>query len=155
MDDSGRDPLYILNYLRSFRVENEWLEFKEARFSYDFEKVGVYISALSNGAFMSGKEAGFLLFGIKDLSRKIVGTSFLLGKGEEESLKSFISTNTNLVFPEIYVLYLSKRVVMVKIKCADGKSPTSWHSCYYFRKGESVCKGSVDEVLGLFNCQNN
>ena len=38
----------LLDSLRSLPSETEWLEFKEARANFDFNKLGKYFSALSN-----------------------------------------------------------------------------------------------------------
>ncbi|RYZ95967.1 MAG: hypothetical protein EOO68_17660, partial [Moraxellaceae bacterium] len=46
--------------------ENEIVEFKEAKNSYDFLKLGKYFSALSNEANLCDKPFGWLVFGIKD-----------------------------------------------------------------------------------------
>ena len=38
----------LLESLRSLPSETEWLEFKEAKANFDFNKLGKYFSALSN-----------------------------------------------------------------------------------------------------------
>ena len=55
------------------RDEEEWFEFKENWFNK--EEIGFYISALSNAAAIFGKEYGFLVWGINDKSKNIVGTN--------------------------------------------------------------------------------
>ena len=42
------NPKQILNTLLSLSSENEVAEFKEAKNTYDFTKLGKYFSALSN-----------------------------------------------------------------------------------------------------------
>ncbi|WP_250163295.1 ATP-binding protein [Psychrobacter sp. WY6] len=54
--------------------EQEWLEFKHNFHSP--EEVGKRISALANGACLSGKKFGYLVFGVEDGTHNIVGTSF-------------------------------------------------------------------------------
>ena len=54
--------------------ESEILEFKEAKNSYDIDKLGKYFSALSNEANLVGKDKAYLLFGVKD-DKTIVGTN--------------------------------------------------------------------------------
>lgn len=60
----------------SAKGECEWLEFKEVRQSYDFGKLGKYFSALANEANLKGKDCGWLIFGVRDKDRKIVGTQY-------------------------------------------------------------------------------
>lgn len=45
----------ILQDLRNLPAENEIVEFKEAKNTYDFNKLGKYFSALSNEANLKGK----------------------------------------------------------------------------------------------------
>lgn len=44
----------MLNQLLSLRSENEIVEFKEAKTTYDFYKIGKYFSALCNEANLNG-----------------------------------------------------------------------------------------------------
>ena len=53
-----------LNRLRSLEAETEIVEFKEAKDSYDFRKLGKYFSALSNEANLKGQPYAWLVFGI-------------------------------------------------------------------------------------------
>ena len=55
--------------------ENEVIEFKEAKTSYDFRKIGKYFSALSNEANLKEKDVAWLVFGVVDKSREIVGSA--------------------------------------------------------------------------------
>ncbi|WP_428065412.1 ATP-binding protein [Candidatus Proelusimicrobium volucris] len=55
--------------------ECEWLEFKEN--NDNPEEIGEYISALSNSACLHDKENAFLVYGIQDKTKQIIGTSFL------------------------------------------------------------------------------
>ena len=55
-----------LNELRSLSAENEVVEFKEAKNSYDFSKLGKYFSALCNEANLKNAYCAWLVFGIKD-----------------------------------------------------------------------------------------
>ncbi|MDR3350389.1 MAG: putative DNA binding domain-containing protein [Prevotellaceae bacterium] len=56
--------------------ENEIVEFKEAKDNFDFTKLGTYFSALSNEANLSRKSTAWLIFGIENKERHIVGTNF-------------------------------------------------------------------------------
>ncbi|MEA3452682.1 MAG: ATP-binding protein [Bacteroidota bacterium] len=64
----------ITKQLISLTTENEWLEFKQN--NYAPEEIGKRISALSNGACLTGQRFGYLIFGIEDDNHNIVGTKF-------------------------------------------------------------------------------
>lgn len=49
------------------------MEFKENNFK--LEEVGEYISALSNSAALNGQNKGYILWGVRDKTHDIVGTS--------------------------------------------------------------------------------
>lgn len=67
--------------------ENEVVEFKEAKNSFDVNELGKYFSALSNEANLRGTDFAWLVFGVADKTREIVGTSF---KNSEQSLQECI-----------------------------------------------------------------
>lgn len=54
----------ILRNLRNLTAENEIVEFKEAKNGYDFNKLGKYLSALSNEANLKGKPYAWLVFDV-------------------------------------------------------------------------------------------
>ena len=54
--------------------ESEILDFKENLDSA--KQIGEYVSALGNSAIIIGKPAAYLVWGIEDLSKKVVGTKF-------------------------------------------------------------------------------
>ncbi len=54
--------------------ELSWLEFKEGDVT-DNQRLGRYISALSNAANLAHRPYGYLIFGVKDSSLEVVGTN--------------------------------------------------------------------------------
>lgn len=64
----------LLAELTALPAETEWVEFKCNNSKP--ELIGEYISALSNAALLSGKESGYLVWGVEDGTHRIVGTSF-------------------------------------------------------------------------------
>ncbi len=52
-----------LQELMYLPAETEWIEFKEAKNSFDFNDLGKYFSALSNEANLKGQLAGWLIEG--------------------------------------------------------------------------------------------
>ena len=67
--------------------ESEWVEFKCNK--DDSEQIGEYISALSNSAALHRQPRGYLVWGIDDATRQVVGTKFSPKKkkvgGEEKN----------------------------------------------------------------------
>ena len=128
--------------------ETEWLEFKEAKNQYDFDKLGKYFSALSNEANLKKQACGWLIFGVKD-DRSVCGSQFRENPAHLDSLKQEIANHTtgNLTFDEIYVLkHPGGRVVMFKIPPALQGIPTAWKGHWYGRNGESLGGLSLREI---------
>lgn len=139
----------ILAKLRAMPVETEWLEFKEAKTNYDLTKLGQYFSAISNESNLKGKPYGWLIFGVDDRHRKIVGTGYRMGKAALESLKLEVAGKTinRITFIEIHELNLPEgRVIMFQIPAAPLGIPTSWDGHYYGRDGESIGPLSIYEI---------
>lgn len=71
------------------RWEYEVVEFKEAKSSYDTDKIGRYFSAISNEANLRQQQYGWLVFGVseEDKVKHIVGTAYK--KGDRSLLEKF------------------------------------------------------------------
>jgi ATP-dependent DNA helicase RecG len=139
----------LLSRLRAMPKETEWVEFKEAKRNYDFDDLGRYFSALSNEANLKGKDTAWLIFGIEDKNRKVVGTAYRCGADDLDKLKNEIANHTTarITFAEIYELSLPEgRVVMFKIPPAPKGIPTAWKGHYYGREGQSLGALSLQEI---------
>jgi len=55
--------------------EHEVVEFKQASNDYKQHEIGQYFSAISNEANLKGLQYGWLVFGIDNKTRSIVGTN--------------------------------------------------------------------------------
>lgn len=80
------DMLYKLTSLLNRPVENEIVEFKEAKQDHSFDRLGKYFSALSNEANLKGVQSGWLVFGVRD-DNAVVGTAYRPQPKALESLK--------------------------------------------------------------------
>ncbi|MCK9374450.1 MAG: ATP-binding protein [Sulfuricurvum sp.] len=69
------------------------MEFKEAKNGYDFDSLGEYFSALSNEANLKGHDEAWLIFGVKDKDKSIVGTQFRHDQAKLHSLKAEIANH--------------------------------------------------------------
>ena len=58
--------------------ENEVIEFKQAGKDYSTDDIGKYFSALANEANLRGEEAAWLVFGVHNKTRQVVGTDYRL-----------------------------------------------------------------------------
>ena len=145
-----RDELIqTLNALRGLPAETEVFEFKEAKSGYDFRKLGKYFSALSNEANLKGAPHAWLIFGIKDRGRTIVGSRFRSERKDLDSLKGEIAGKiTNRVtFIEIYELLLADgRVLMFQIPAAPKGIPIAFEGHYYGRDGEELSPLNLEEI---------
>jgi len=56
--------------------EGEVVEFKQAGNDFDTDKIGRYFSALCNEANLRDVERGWLVFGVDNQSRSVVGTAY-------------------------------------------------------------------------------
>ena len=141
--------IQLLDELRALPVETEWLEFKEAKNDYDFSKLGKYFSALANEANLKGRDYGWLIFGVEDKQRTIVGSQYRRDRVKLESLKEEVANHTTgqLTFLEIFEVDVSGlRVVMLQIPAAPQGIPIAWQGHYHGRDGESLGALNLDEL---------
>lgn len=136
--------------------EYEIVEFKEAKSSFDTDKIGRYFSAISNEANIKQQQYGWLIFGVSEKGeRHVVGSSYKKG-GNLEKFKYEIARDVigAMTFVDIIELFPivegeEKRVLMFKIPAAAAGIPTSWKNNYYARAGESIVplqQYKIDEI---------
>lgn len=121
--------------------ENEVVEFKEVSNDYDTDKIGRYFSALANEANLRDANAGWLVFGVNNKTRSIVGTNYRRDRERLESLKQQIAQDADpsTTFRQIHEVEVDgKRVVMFEIPAAPRGIPIAWKGHYYARSGESL-----------------
>ena len=128
------------NNLR-YHYEDEVVEFKKAENNFDFDDLGKYFSALSNEANLRDKDFGWLVFGVYDKTREILGTSYKNGMKSLQKLKYDLSQHTTdrNTFRDIYELEVEgRRVLMFQIPAAPRGIPMAWQGHFYARRGESL-----------------
>jgi len=143
-----------LNKLRSLPVETEVVEFKEAKKTYDFNRLGKYFSALCNEANLKNVDFAWLIFGIKDKGHTVVGSQFRPYRPDLDSLKGEIANKaTNrITFVEIHELNLpGGRVIMFQIPSAPRGIPVAWEGHYYGRDGEELSPLNLEELERIRN----
>ena len=144
---SQKAEYYEILQMLMERWEYEIVEFKEAKGSYNEDKIGQYFSAISNEANLKQQQYGWFVLGVSESEDKhIVGTSFKSGKLELlEKFKYGISKDLTdgISFLDVIELYpvvngKEHRVLMLKIPASAVGIPTEWKTKYYARSGDSL-----------------
>jgi predicted HTH transcriptional regulator len=140
--------------LTEYNKENEFIEFKVDNF--EPKKIGEALSALANGAGFTGEEYGYLVYGVEDASRKIVGTSFKpkvekVGSEDFELwLNKMLSPTTNI---EIFEFKdQEKDIVVFRVPaCID--RPLDFQSQSFIRIGSNTrnLKDFPDRERSIWN----
>ncbi len=126
--------------------ENEVVEFKKAENTKFIEQVGPYVSALSNEANLRGKAFAWLIFGVEDKTRCVVGTKY--AENPALKLKHDIARDTtyNITIREQVVITRNgKKALMLQIPAAPFGTPIAWKRIFYGRDGESLVPLSLDK----------
>lgn len=116
--------------------ETEWLEFKAD--NSDAESIGEYISALSNSAALHNKVNGYLIWGIKDDTHEIIGTTFdpqstkVGGEELENWLLRLLSPKIDFYFNKVVID--GKPILVLEIDCA-ARHPVQFKNMEYIRVG--------------------
>ena len=133
------DLIALVDRLRREPHETEWLEFKENW--YEPQVIGEYFSALSNGAFLAGKNRGYLVFGINDATHEVVGTSFdpysIKAKGNQNLLIWLsLGLQPNVGFETLIFDHPDGRIVLFEIGGAWDR-PVCFYGTAFIRVGSS------------------
>lgn len=134
----------LLETLLSYKDEYEWLEFKENWFSKD--EIGEYISAIANGAALCGKEYGYMIWGIKDETKNVIGTTINFNQDiNHEPYKHYLSRylSPKIAFEVIELSYKEQRVLILII-------PQSKSVVTKFKNEAFIRIGSNKEKLEKF-----
>lgn len=128
----------LLDALLKNPGETEWLEFKHN--NGNERQIGEYISALSNAAALAGQRNGYLVWGVEDATRKVVGTTFNphQAKVGNELLEPWLS---RLLTPRLDFRFLSIEkdglsVVLLEVPAAR-QMPTRFEGAEYVRVGST------------------
>ena len=135
----------LVHELSHLPKETEWIEFKHNKYVPD--EIGVNISALSNSGAMLGKPRTYIVWGIDDISHKIVGTTFqpLATKIGNEELENWL------------LRHLSPRVdIQIHVDQVDGldivvfEIPPAPNRPVRFKEHEYIRVGSYTKKLKEF-----
>ena len=129
--------------------ENEVIEFKNVRDSYSTSDIGKYFSALANEANLHNHEKAWLIFGVDNRTRSIVGSQYRSDSVRLQSLKHQIAQDTepSITFREIHELsHPDGRIILFEIPAAPLGIPIAWKGHYYARAGESLIHLGLDKL---------
>jgi len=122
----------LVNQLTGLPGENEWIEFKQSNMNP--EEVGKRISALSNGACLSNQPYGYLIFGVEDESKKVVGTEshFKQQKKGNEELEHWLAQRLNprIDFRVYDFEHNNHKVSLLQIPSATNQPVRFFHEAY-------------------------
>ncbi len=134
------ERLRKLDELRALPHETEWVEFKEAKNSYGFDKLGRYFSALANEANLASQPCGWLIFGVANKDHGVCGSRYRINPADLDCLKHEIAKHAmGVTFRDIHVVrHPEGRVVMFEVPAAPDGMPVSFKGHWYGRDGESL-----------------
>ncbi len=140
--------------------EVRFLEFKS---NYqDAERLGKYVSALSNGACLDNKEKGYLYFGVEDETLELIGTTFdaskIKAKGNQNLeiyLRQYITPRINFKIEDFHDTD-GKRFVVFIIPAAK-EEPTCFMNIPYVRVDSSTTdlRPYTDWMRTIYNSQKD
>lgn len=144
------EPSSLLELLDGLiaRWEGEVVEFKRASNDYSSDKIGQYFSALSNEANLRDQASAWLVFGVDNKTRAVVGTDYRLEPERLQSLKHQMSQGTqpSVTLRNIYELqHTDGRVLLFEVPAAPRGMPIAWQGHYYSRSGESLSPLGMDK----------
>lgn len=122
--------------------ENEHLEFKEAKNSFDFEKLVKYCAALAN------EGGGKLVLGVTDKRpRKIVGSQAFINI---ERTKAGLIERLHLRIDAEEIRHPDGRVIVFHIPSRPDGNPIQYRGTYWMRGGEDIIPMTPDLLKRIF-----
>jgi ATP-dependent DNA helicase RecG len=125
--------------------ENETVDFKRTA---DTDKIGRYFSALSNEANLQNLDTAWLILGVDDKSRDLIGCSAYLDNESRTELKKKIAQNLSppsMNFRNIHILEIDQKkiILLFEIPPAPLGIPVFWKKVAYARSGDSIDNLSI------------
>lgn len=133
----NRDSEKLLKLLT--KNEDEIIEYKVN--NNDHERIGKYISALANSSAILNRQFSYLIWGIDDDSKEIVGTKFY-PKTEKHGGEPFITWLERMLDPRITIRFeeydIDQNHVVVLVIHMNAGRPVAFGGDRYIRSGSSL-----------------
>lgn len=149
----------LIDELRALPKENEWVEFKTGTATTN-DKIGQYISAISNAACINNQSFGYLVFGIHNDTHNVVGTNFKLKNKKEgnQELELYLRQylHPSVRFSPFTCQYGTFYVEIFKIPAAKGE-PTHFKKIPYIRFDSSLTdlRNYPEYVKAIYNSEDD
>lgn len=156
---TNQDLILLIDELRALPKENEWVEFKTGTATTN-ERIGNYISAISNAACIGNQPFGYLVFGVKDDSHEVVGTTFKLKNKKEgnQELELYLRQylHPSIRFDHYVCQYNNFYVEIFRIPAAKGE-PTHFKKIPYIRFDSSLTdlRNYPEHVKAIYNSEED
>jgi ATP-dependent DNA helicase RecG len=155
---NNEELIILVDELRALPRETEWVEFKKGTATTN-ERLGLYISGLSNSACVKNQDFAYLIFGIDDVTHEVIGTNFNFKSAKEgnEELELWIRRHLtpSLHFEhEVCQYNMNSRIELFRIPAAKGE-PVSFLNYQKIRIGTSLTdlKKHTDLARLIYNSQ--
>ena len=137
----NNELILLIDELRALPKETDWVEFKSSTIKPN-EKLGEYISGLSNAACIHNKPFAYVILGIDNDNHNVIGTtySFKTRKQGNDELEFWIRRYLNPSIPFTYFVCQyspTYTLEIFRIPAAIGE-PTNFQSKPFIRIGTSL-----------------
>ena len=126
----------LVRELTALPMETEWVEFKLNKAVPD--DIGEYISALANSSALHGKPFAYILWGVEDGTRQLLGTSFRPRETKvgNEALENWLAYNLDpRIDVRMHTFDIDKKFsVLFEIQAATNR-PVRFKGAEYVRVG--------------------
>jgi len=154
---NNEDLIQLIDELRTLPKETEWVEFKTGTATTN-DKLGQYISALSNAACITHEAFGYLIFGVQDDDHKVVGTKFKF-KNRKEDNQELELWIRRLLLPSVSFQYFTCQygelaLEVFKIPATSGE-PVNFKKVPYIRFNSSLTdlRNFPQHIREIYNSQ--
>lgn len=130
------------------RWEGEVVEFKRGGAGFPTPDIGKYFSALANEANLRNQGSAWLVFGVDNKTRSVVGTDYRPATEQLQSLKMQIAQGAepSITLRNVHELaHPDGRVLLFEIPAAPRGLPIAWQGHFYSRAGESLVSLGLDK----------
>lgn len=156
---NNNELIELIDELKALPKENEWVEFKTGNVTTN-DKLGQYISGLSNAACIANQSFAYLVFGINDETHQVVGTNFNFKNRKEgnEELELWIRRflSPSIKFDHFICNYGTDHLEIFRIPAATGE-PTNFKNYPYIRFDSSLTdlKKYPHYLRAIYNSQTD